>query len=175
MKFTGTLQLMRINIKDWKQVARQRMLKAVKEGAQLWINASIAAIPVWSGASHGTFKKLASLVNYQLSITPRVAPDQVDYALGIQVGFAQSNGKINKDFTNMIYTFTYKSNLWHLHYNEYKNANQNKKAGRVRGTLLRPGPYHFQELGRQAFDEYMKTVKLPNPWFNLTLTPKQLR
>ena len=40
----------------------------------------------------------------------------------------------------------------------------------VFGHLLDPGPYHFQELGGRAFEEYAKNVRLPSPFEHLKIS-----
>lgn len=174
MKFTGTFQLGRINMTDWKQITGQRLRKAIADGAKVWINASIlSAVPVWSGASHGTVKKLARAVGYSFSITP--VDGGHPRALGVQAGFAQSQGFVSKDFQKMIYTFTYQTNLWHLVYNEYNNANSaSTRESRRFSRLKQPGPYGFQKLGQGVFKEFMDEIRLPNPWFNLKITTKEV-
>lgn len=161
-KFTGTTHSFELKVRELKEALRKRMIERVERAAQVWLNATVLSIiPVWSGASHGTFLKLARAVSFTLTIQPEV--NTGGFALGIAAGKAASQGKLKKKLP--IVSFVYETDLWHLVYNEQNNANLNPAAGRLFAKLKRPGPYNFRTVGAAAFREFCKeSFPFPNPW-----------
>lgn len=168
-KFTARFKEIRIDYQKWEKLLAAMLIDEIHLAGIAWLNATaLSVIPVWSGASKATFLKLARSIGFAISINPIVTPDG-KYALGESVGFAKSEGEVDtKNVKSGIVTFKYSTTLEHLIFNEYNNANTNRKAGRVFSNLKTPGPYHFQEKGTEAFREYTKTVMgLPSPWKTL--------
>lgn len=155
------------------------LTRQLKKAATVWLNATVLlVIPVWSGASRATFLKLAREVGFPLTVTGLKAPsrllNQSPSELGPRAGFQKSRGEVTTNSSSGIYTFTYQTDLFHLVFNEFNNANQNPTAGRLFSRLIQPGPYNFREIGQDAFEDYVRdTTELPSPWRNLKF--KKLR
>ncbi len=170
MKFKVKFKGFTINEDAWRKRLDTLMSKQIERAATVWLNATVLlAIPVWSGASRATFLKLARAVSFPLTITGiKVTRGDNPRALGPSVGFQQSKGKLDKDPRRGRFTFTYETSLFHLVFNEFNNANQNPVAGGLFAKLKEPGPYNFQRVGRDAFEDYARTaVELPSPWKKL--------
>jgi hypothetical protein len=172
MKLTGNFQVPKVNLNQFQQALHQELTKALVEGAKVYLEKVVPEnkdehVPVWSGASRATFARLASYVEYAIAWGPVTtpagqAPDRV--AMGLEHGEAVFDPGRS---TSGVYTFTYETTLPHLIINESYDATQ-------WGFRLRhPGPYHFQEKGRLAFEQFASTVVLPG-WGSL-LGVAQLR
>jgi hypothetical protein len=139
----------------------------VKRAATAWLNAVvISVIPIWSGASRATFSKLASAVGQPLSLggisSNSALISSQPRRWGPRAGYSQSEGFITTERAR--FTFTYQTTLFHLVFNEEFDGNANPAAGRVFSRLKQPGPYGFRAIGQDAFREFAKTVRLPDPW-----------
>lgn len=156
MHFTFEYKTLHFKPAIWKRMIDAQLRAALTDGGTIWMNAAISRIPIWSGASHGTFLKLAAKIGYSISVG-----GGVPMGLGPQYGSAQSTGKLT--IYAGAYVLEYSTNLWHLIYNEFHDGNANKEEARVYSRLKNPGPYHFQELAAEAFRQYAKTVRLPSP------------
>jgi hypothetical protein len=112
---------------------------------------------VWSGASHGTFLRLANAIDFNLTITEAPnAPRRVSY------GQRNSDGNLDIDAARGRFFFMYETRLKHLVYNEYNNANIDPDPGLL-SRLLNPGPYEFQKTAAEAFLRSIGSVILPDP------------
>lgn len=179
MQFTINFKTIQISLPKFKNNINQVFSKEIERAAIAWLNATVlAVVPIWSGASRATFQKLAREVNFPLTITG-IKPSAQGFinagVAGPRLGFQQSTGKLEKDTSRLRYTFTYGTSLFHLVFNEFNDANANPEAGRLFARLIQPGPYNFQELGRNAFLDVARTVDLPSPWNNLTLESINIR
>lgn len=133
------------------------MTAAITHAAFEYVMATTALIPVWSGASHATFLHLSRAIGFQLSITQQPnAPRRVNY------GLRNSSGSFEADVNAGIFSFEYETHLRHLIYNEYNNANLTPDPG-LFFRLLQPGPYNFQEAGREAVLRSFRDLELPDP------------
>lgn len=169
MKMTCSFQLMKLSAGNYKKAVSTEMLQKLKEAVGIWIQTAITVIPVWSGASHGTFIKLASKIGQTFSVS---GGGGLPGMLGPVYGESQSQGRLTT--FGGAYIAEYSTTLWHLIYNEYNDANANPEAGRLFARLIQPGPYMFQEKANMAFLEYVNTVRMPSPWAYLTLVPRQV-
>lgn len=166
VKFTGKLRQVVIDKAKWESRLNAILEREIKRAATVWLNTAVLlVIPVWSGASHATFLKLARAVGAPLSITGiKVTNSENSRAVGPRIGFQQSEGKVSS-VSNGKVSFTYGTTLFHLVFNEFNDANQDPVAGRLFSRLIEPGPYNFQEAGRSAFEGYARTaIELPSPW-----------
>ncbi len=147
------------NIAKYKRIIDKHLAEDLTEGGREWLSAALAVIPVWSGASHGTFLKVANKLGISITVSSQT---NLPGALGPGAGYSASAATlVVKDG---LHTIEYSTSLWHLVYNEYKNANLDPGSGRLFAKLKQPGPYGFQEVGAVAFSSFAKTVKLPNPF-----------
>jgi hypothetical protein len=180
MKFTVRFQAPTISVSAWEKRLDTVLSKQIEQAAKVWLNATVLlAIPVWSGASRATFLKLAREVSFPLTITG-IKSSATGFIqagkAGPRLGFQQSRGEVSKGATKGVYTFTYGTTLFHLVFNEFQDANANPQAGRLFARLHEPGPYNFQEIGKDAFEDYAKdAVELPSPWRKSILKIKRIR
>lgn len=161
MKFKGTLKSFRLDMRAYKLALHSHLSEQIANAAFLWLNAVLSQIPVWSGASHATFLRLAREVGYTLAIQPRVI-SRIPY------GQRQGDGEVIADPAKGQYAFRFETSLAHLIYNEFNSANVTPDPT-LFAQLLRPGPYGFQQVGVKVFQEFAKTVRLPNPFDDLKI------
>jgi hypothetical protein len=169
MKMTCNFQLMKLGTGNYKKAVSTEMLQKLKDAVSVWMQAAITVIPVWSGASHGTFLKLASKIGMSFSVS---GGGGLPGMTGPVYGDAHSQGRITT--WGGTYIAEYSTTLWHLIYNEYNNANADPVAGHVYSRLIQPGPYMFQEKANTAFSAFVKTIRMPSPWAYLTLVSRQV-
>ncbi len=156
MKFTAVFQLPELKLEAYRKVVSEQLTEALTQAAFEWIGAATAEIPVWSGASHATFLHLAREIGFDLAISQAPnAPRRVS------LGLRTSTGSFEADSKRGVFSFTYETNLKHLVYNEYNNANIDPDPGLL-GQLLTPGPYDFQGHARHAFFDVVRGVHLPD-------------
>jgi len=156
MKLFATFRAPRYNIVEYERLLQDRLGRAIAEAAAEWLGATMSLIPVWSGASHGTFRPLASKLGLQLVITPRAFVNRIGF------GEANATGEVTADAAAGRFTFSYSTTLAHLIYNEFNNANITPDPT-LFARLLQPGPYRFQEAGEKAFRDFAAGVTLPDP------------
>lgn len=164
MKFTAQFSIPRIDVAAYRNVLDAHMKDVIAQALMEWLEAVLAGIPVWSGASRATFVKLAQQIGYGLP----VAPAAVETAHGLfterinrtWMGTAQSDGKLTADKETGEYTFTYSTTLPWLIWNEYHNANVEPDPT-LFYRLIEPGPYNFQVTGARALLRFAETVDLP--------------
>jgi hypothetical protein len=159
---------MLLNTSVWKRLMDAKLKADLAEGVRLWIETSISEIPVWSGASRGTFLKLAAKVGYAVALG-----GGVPWLNGPSYGQSKSAGRVT--IFSGAYVAEYYTSLWHLVYNEYNNANDNPEAGRLFARLHKPGPYNFQSTAAKAFLIFSRKVRLPSPRLALTRTRKTVK
>ena len=169
MKMTFEYSTLHLSSSLYKKLSGKVLREALIEGATRWMNACLVIIPVWSGASHGTFLKLAAKIGQDISVASQTS---MPGALGPAAGQVASTAKMTV-FDNA-YVLEYGTTLWHLIYNEYNNANADPEAGRLFAKLRRPGPYNFQAAGAGVFEMFAKSVRLPSPWRALKLKHKAI-
>lgn len=156
MRFIGTLRAPRIDLSAYARRLNEELSDALAHAAAEWLGAATAVIPVWSGASLATFLPLAREVGFQLAVSPvGSAPNRVT------VGMGSGTAEFRADASKGEFTFTYTTSLPHLVYNESHNANLQPDAT-LFFRLIQPGPYHFQQQGRLAFERLASAVRLPD-------------
>jgi hypothetical protein len=160
MKFTAQLSIPRIDVAAYRDVLDGHMKAAIAHGLMEWLEAVLAEIPVWSGASRATFVKLAQQIGYGLPVAPAATAtgQRIDRTW---MGMAQSDGRLTADKETGEYTFTYSTTLPWLIWNEYHNANVEPDPSLFH-RLIDPGPYNFQVVGARAFLRFAETVGLPS-------------
>jgi len=136
------------------------MKAVISRGLMEWLEAVLAEIPVWSGASRATFVKLAQQIGYGLPVAPAATAtgERIDRTW---MGVTQSDGRLTADKETGEYTFTYSTTLPWLIWNEYHNANVEPDPS-LFYRLIDPGPYNFQVVGARAFLRFAETVGLPS-------------
>lgn len=167
MEFSATLFGLDFDIDGYKAALHEHMSRVIAEAATQWLGAVVQRIPVWSGASRATFVPLASLVGFEVNIDP-VA--RTRFGLGLE----NAEGNVEADGGKGLYEFTYSTTLPHLIWNEFHNANIDPDPTKFPppAELHNPGPYEFQKLGLQAFDQFASDVTLPDPSDFIKATPR---
>lgn len=156
MNFKGTFFAPRLNLAAARVAIQKELRERLAEACFQYLDAVLAEVPVWSGASAATFTQLAKSIDFPLNITPTTKPGR---GLGAAYGAAHGKGKLDSS-KDGVALFTYSTTLIHLIWNE-----QFPPPGPgQRGTLKRPGPYHFRDAGKAAFEKVAKSAKLPNPF-----------
>ena len=136
----------------------ETLKEAISQAVMEWLNAVLGLIPVWSGASRATFKKLASIIGMNVPV------DMASVTSREGIGESLSSGKVSFNDPPAVYTFEYSTELPWLIWNEYHNANEDPDPTKwpPPAKLKRPGPYEFQQRGYLAFVQFAKTVVLPD-------------
>jgi hypothetical protein len=160
IKLNGAFQVPTMDKPRWLRETELVMSDLLGQAIAAWLAAATAPIPAWSGASLGTFSKLAAEVGFHLGIA--ATPNGLRGGLGAGAGAATSTGSVDINASKGVYTFEYSTTLRHLIFNEYKNANVTPDPA-VFSRLKRPGPYQFQEKGAEAFLQVAKEAALPFP------------
>lgn len=160
MRFKATFKLPTLNLRTWNLEVQTRMSSALERGVIAWLGAATAPIPVWSGASLGTFRPLAQRVNFVLSIAPTRLGSQK--GLGAAAGESQSTGRFFGDAKKGQFFAEYSTKLEHLIFNEFADANQGGDP-KVFSRLRNPGPYNFQVAGVRAFQQEISGLRIPLP------------
>ena len=157
MRFRGTFELLSFDLNSYHERLDAYFEREVLEGARRFLGVATTNIPVWSGASLGTFKPLAREANYPI-------------LLSSQPGARNSSppptsvGEIVTDKRRGLYSFEYSTDLAHLVFNEFHNANITPDAT-LFGRLLTPGPYGAMAKGQQAVRRQM--LKRPSRRFGV--------
>jgi len=165
MKFKAQFSMPRIDVATYRNALDAYMKEAIAQGLMSWLEAVLAEIPVWSGASRATFVKLAEQIGYNLPVGP--ATGQWAHGLFTSrvdrkwMGETQSAGSLTTNKETGEYTFTYSTTLPWLIWNEYHNANVDPDPT-LFYRLLEPGPYNFQIKGADAFLRFAEGVDLPS-------------
>ena len=157
MKFKGSLAALTLDVEDYRKRLHEHLSEEIAHAAFVWLNTVLDEIPTWSGASRATFLALSQEVGFNLSISP-VAKSR------ISLGSSHGQGNMTADSDKSKYTFKYSTNLPHLIWNEFNSPEGDPN---VFYRLKKPGPYNFQEKGKEAFRKIAAEVRLPNPWKSL--------
>ena len=155
-KMKAGLRSLQIDIEKYKTALAEDAAERLAQAALQWLTEATGIIPVWSGASHGTFLPLASELGFSLPIDPEVTSR-------IDIGANASKGDIVVDRAGGKFYFTYETSLPWLVYNEYNNANIVPDET-LFGKLRKPGPYDFQVAARRAFENEIRNFRLPDPF-----------
>lgn len=157
MKWTSKWQTYKLDVNAYKIAVTEHLEGCIKEAAKLWLNVTVASlIPSWSNASRATFEELARAVGVSIRYGPQLSrKDRKPLGLSTGTGgYEASDG---------IASFWYTSTLRYLAFNDQNTATPGPPP-RPFTHLTNPTPYNFTDAGRQAFEEYAKTVRLPDPF-----------
>lgn len=166
MKFICDFELPSLDLTAYRQILNAEMESLIREAARVWLRVA-SAIPVWSGESKATFRPLADLVDFPLSISPAL------HALR-RAGISHDVGDIDGGAQNGFFAFEYATDLKHLIYNEFHNANIDPDPS-LFSRLRNPGPYHFQTRALAAFESFARSVRLPDPRNAIRITTLKVR
>lgn len=161
MRFKSKFYALSFNLAAYKAKLHDYMVEWIKQAAWEWLNATVGfttqLIPTWSKASRATFQKLAHEIGTAVPYGPQKSRKDRE-PLGLSTG---ADSGLEIDTSSYRYHFKYHSSLRYLAYNEYNQAIRGE--GGVYSRLIHPTPYHFQERGRAAFEEFVRFTELPDP------------
>ena len=161
MRFEGELRLPGFDFAAAQKALDEECKQILVEGVTAWIEACEAVIPNWSGESRASLRAIGNLVGVPVAVYPvGGAPNRV--AKG------ESEGSAKLQTAGFKYIFSWKSDVFHLAYNEFNNANV------VGFHLINPGPYHSQEIAQKAFDA-LTSRRLRNLKFKISTYFKIIR
>lgn len=159
MRIKATFELPSFDKAAYNRQLSEVMTAALQEGARVWLRAAINLIPVWSGESQGTFEPLARAVGMPLLIRPAATARNFPRRRNA----SRDTGEIDAGRgARGVFSFEYGTDLAHLVYNEFNNANVNPDPS-LFSQLRTPGPYLFQLKAGADFRNYASSVRLPNP------------
>ena len=150
------LQIIDFDLAGYLKAMDAKMTEETKQAARSWLRTALDIIPTWSGASRATFEALAQEVGFRVAYGPQIS-NKNRKPLGRSTG----RGGIDID-ANSHYHFFYETDLRYLEYNEFNNAVPGPPP-QPYGQLRNPTPYRFLEAGKNDFESFARTVKLPNP------------
>jgi len=153
MKFVPKFVVPRLNLSSYRKTLHRHMMDVVSQAINIWLDAVLMEIPVWSGASRATFTHLAQVIRYNIPIAP-VAQSRVG------IGISEGAGGLEADNNTGRYVFHYSTSLPWLIWNEYNNANVSPDPS-LFYRVIKEGPYNFQMKGSAAFLRFASTVDLP--------------
>jgi len=162
MKFTYKFRAPELDLAAYRRHLSKYMEDWLKQAGREWLQATVlAVIPTWSRASRATFQKLAQELGTSIPYGPQKSlKDRT--ALGLATG---SDSGLQLDPDNARWHFRYHSTLRYLAYNEYNRVVYGQAPNVFsRSGLRHPTPYHFQEKGKKAFEEFSRFTELPNPF-----------
>lgn len=154
------LKSMRLDVKAWERTMQKEMEEEIKEAARDWLVTVIRIVPVWSRASHATFKPLADAVGFTIPTQPLIAKKDRS-SLGESV--SRGSVEIKKDS----FHFVYETDLRYLAANEFMHVEYPEHGIFSPKGLRTPTPYNFTQAGLQQF--LKRIPELPNPFEKLRL------
>jgi len=161
MKFKAQFHTMTLDLAAYKAELNSYMEEWLKQAGREWLEATVmTVIPTWSKASRATFQKLARELGTSVPYGPLKSMKDRE-SLGLAAG---SQSGLELDPSGSRWHFKYHSNLRYLAYNEYNKAVFGQGGVFSRSGLRHPTPYHFQEKGLKAFEDFARFSELPNPF-----------
>jgi len=145
-RFTGSFGLPNLDELAARRALGAELKDILFEGTVEWVRTVSAILPNWSGMSRASLQSIGNLVGILIFASPVLgAPDRVAQ------GRNQGEGRFSTSADERAgqYFFEWRSQVFHLIYNESNDANA------VGFHLRNPGPYHSQ---RQAQQSFFKTV-----------------
>lgn len=162
MKFTVNFRAPVLDVAAYRRNLNQYMEDWLKQAGRDWLLATvIAVIPTWSKASRATFQELAHDLGMAIPYGPQLSRKDRE-----SLGRSTSSGSgLILDPGKSRWHFRYQSNLRYLAYNEYNRVVYGQAPNVFSKTGLRnPTPYHFQQKGQEAFEQFTRYTQLPNPY-----------
>ena len=69
MRMTFEYTAVSIDVGKYMRLLDKALATELKEGGRLWLEAVLKVIPVWSGASHGTFVKMSQKLGMSITVS----------------------------------------------------------------------------------------------------------
>jgi len=151
------LRSISLDTSSWQRVLEAEMEEEIKGLAVVWLKNAILTVPVWSRASHGTFKPLADAVGFIIPSQPLIAKKDRS-ALG------QSVSRGGLELTGSTFHFSYETNLQYLIANETMHVEYPDHGIFSPQGLRTETPFNFTKTGEELFKREMLKVRLPDPF-----------
>lgn len=155
------LKTFRFSLGKYRKAVKDEMEEEIKEAARDWLATVIGIVPVWSRASHATFKPLADAVGFVIPTQPLIAKKDRS-ALG------ESESKGGLDFKKDTYHFFYETRLQYLSANEFMHVEFPEHGIFSPQGLRTQTPFNFTGQAAEQFAK--RTPRLPNPFDSLRVT-----
>lgn len=153
MRFLAKLKGLFLNLVGIRKELDDYSRQTVEAAARVWLQAALAEIPVWSGASRATFEQLGAAIGEPVPLSHKAdAPNR------IALGRANGRGGIEKDGEGN-WRFFYETSLVYLSANEQQSVGVGQ-YGVVSG-LIQPTPYNFRGKANAALQGFASDVPLP--------------
>jgi len=163
VKWILNIDWIKFDVLKYRGAMRKYLSEYSKEAGKAWLRAAVdeTPIPTWSGASRGTFQKLARELGTSVPIGP-IKSRVNRTALGRSVS---TGSGVEEDRGREYYGFTYETDLRYLKYNEYNRAVPVNpwKEPHPYWTAIKNTPYGFQNRALLAWKGFAKRVHLPDP------------
>lgn len=148
------LQAISLDVNEYEKILQKEMKEEIIEAARDWLRTVISIVPVWSRASHATFKPLADAVGFVIPTFPLIAAKDRS-----SLGESVSVGKLELDKNKFF--FVYETSLRYLGFNEFNRAEFPDAGIFSPAGLKTPTPFNF--TGRAAEQFMRATPEIPNP------------
>jgi len=174
MKFRCKLTKFDLDMSKYSGDVAEQMRNELRKAVRVWLKATVrTVVPTWSGASRATFEILAKKAGTSISYGPQKSiKDRKPLGRKESSATLQTNKKLGQ------YYFEWETTLKYFILNEntrqtYQEGAKDTGSGRIiyKKGLDQPGPYNFTEKGQAALEQFIATVKLPNPFFYLKAKP----
>lgn len=147
-KMTGQVTLVNLALDALLKDLDKEFTDILVTGTREWVRTVVGIVPSWSGMSRASIKPIADLVGEPVFSSPAAgAPDRQTE------GEALGEGKLNLGESKNIYSFTWRTNVFHFIYNESNNANELDPPFH----LKKPGPYHSRDAANRAFERAVQS------------------
>lgn len=165
LKLKGKFNAPNFDLQKYKNELERQARETLGRAILEYVVTFQQIVPVWSGASHATLTQLAGLISAPLAI-------QISTTAYDREGYGRGHGSAVLVANAGEYGFVFETDLPHLVYNEYNDANANPDPG-LRGKLLNPGPYDFQTKVGAAVTTVLREFQLPD--LNSALRTRRVR
>jgi hypothetical protein len=151
---------MRLDVKAWERQMQKEMEEEIRDAARDWLVTVVRIVPVWSRASHATFKPLADAVGFTIPQQPLIAKKD-------RSGLGESVSGGGLDIKKDSFHFRYETNLEYLAANEFMHVEYPDHGIFSPKGLKTPTPFNFTQAGMEQF--LKRIPELPNPFEKLRL------
>ena len=167
IKLKASLHSLKLDLRKYRAELERRAADNISRSAFEWVNTAIDIIPSWSGASRATLMSLAEEIGVPVPIEIQPgAPNRVS------LGKSKSESDINLAADDGRFTFSYSTDLDHLVYNEFNNANVSPDPG-LYSRLRTPGPYGFSDAAKTVAIDVLSQFRPPD--LATFVTPRTVR
>ena len=145
MKFTGHFTGAKLDLSAYLQQLEAHLTNELHRVTKKWLRAVTGRVPVWSGMSRGSLKRVALEIGTSLVITPKHKS---------RVNLGISFGDVDAKYGPTDFTIVISTRVPHYVLQESKNVGVSKSA-----------PWQSFEAGNAAYLAAVESVRLPVPKF----------